>query len=238
MNYELFKNRLLDLLFPIECISCGREDVWLCHDCLLKLPLGKNSECFFCGKANPLGFTCPGCAVEHHLDGVFVCADYSNQVVSELIKKLKYSFARELGEVLGEIAEHYFKKIAAEERLKKINLSKFIITPIPLHKKRYNWRGFNQAEIIARQLADKLSLEYEDLLVRVKNNPPQARLGGAERKNNITNCFAAADKNLISGKKIILIDDVATTGSTLDEAAGILMSAGADKVWGLVIGKG
>jgi len=232
-----FKNKLLNIIFPVECISCGKEDVYLCHDCLLKMPLGKNMDCFFCGKGNPPGRTCPGCAVEHHLDGVFVCADYSDRAINELIKKLKYSFARELGGTLGEIAVRYLQKLRAEERLKKINLRNFIIAPIPLHKKRFNWRGFNQAELIARYVAKNLNLEYQDLLIRVKNNTPQAKLGGAERKNNIAGCFALAGKN-VAGKKIILIDDVATTGSTLDEAAGVLQAAGADKVWGLVIGKG
>jgi len=232
-----FKNKLLNILFPVECISCGKEDVYLCTDCLLKIPLGKNMDCFFCGKNSPPGRTCPGCAVEHHLDGVFVCADYSDRAINELIKKLKYSFARELGAVLGEIAVRYLRKLSAENKLKKINLQKYIITPIPLHKKRYNWRGFNQAELIARHIAANLNLPYQDLLIRVKNNAPQVKLGGAERQNNITGCFAAVEKNL-AGKKIILVDDVATTGSTLDEAAGVLMSAGADKVWGLVVGKG
>jgi ComF family protein len=237
MCFTALKHKFLDLLFPVECAGCGKEDVWLCQDCLLKLPLGRNMDCFFCGKDNPPGSTCPGCAVEHHLDGVFVCADYSNRTVSELIKKLKYSFAREIGGVLGKIAVRYFNKLTAEEKLKKINLSKFIIAPIPLHQKRYNWRGFNQAEIIAKHLAENFNLEYQDLLIRTKHKTPQARLGGAERRENITDCFSLGEKN-VAGKKIILVDDVATTGSTLDEAAGVLKLAGADKVWGLVIGKG
>ncbi len=232
-----FKNKFLNILFPIECVSCGREDVWLCDDCLLKLKLGRNDDCFFCGKINPPGSTCPACAAANNLDGVFVCADYSDRIVNELIKKLKYSFARELGEVLGEIACRYLAKLAVEEKLKKINLAKFIVSPIPLHRKRYNWRGFNQAEIIAGHFARKFNLTYQDSLVRVKHNTPQARLSGEERKGNIRGCFAATGENL-AGKKILLIDDVATTGSTLNEAAGALKSAGAAKVWGLVIAKG
>ncbi|MDD4901774.1 MAG: ComF family protein [Patescibacteria group bacterium] len=237
MDDKTIKSKLLNLLFPVECAGCGKEDVWLCPDCLLKLPLGRNTACFFCGKDNSFGSTCPACAANYNLDGVFVCADYSDRVVNELIKKLKYSFARELGEVLAAIAGRYLEKLAAEEKLKNINLRKFIVTPIPLHRKRYNWRGFNQAEIIANHFAKRASLACQDTLIRVKHKMPQAKLDGAARRQNITGCFAPSGENL-SGKKILLVDDVATTGSTLNEAAGILKSAGAGKVWGLVIAKG
>jgi competence protein ComFC len=231
-----FDRKLLNLLFPIECSGCGKEDVWLCHDCLLKLPLGRNTECFFCGKINSQGSTCPACAANYALDGVFVCANYNDHVIGELIKKLKYSFARELGEVMAEIAERLLKKLSAESRLGKIKLDKFIVTPIPLHQQRYNWRGFNQSELIARDLSRRLGLAYQDTLIRIKNKTPQAKLDGAERRQNIIGCFST--KENLAGKKIILLDDVATTGSTLNEAAGVLKSAGAAKVWGLVIAKG
>jgi competence protein ComFC len=237
MDFAFLKNKLLNLLFPIDCAGCGKEDVWLCNDCLLKLPFGRNADCFFCGKTDPPGFTCDSCAANHFLDGVFVCADYDNKIMAELIKKLKYYFARELGEVLGEIAVHYFKKISAEEKFGKINLQKFTVMPIPLHKKRQNWRGFNQAEIIAQHFAQRLDLPYQDELIRVKHKTPQAKLGGVERQKNIKDCFSFRGENL-NGKNILLLDDVATTGSTLEEAARILKSASAGKVWGLVIAKG
>lgn len=108
MAFEFFRHKLLDLFFPIDCIACGREDVWLCPDCRRKLPLGRQEFCFFCGQNQPLGKTCPACAASHCLDGVFVCADYDNKIIAELVKKLKYSFAAELGAVLGEIACAYF----------------------------------------------------------------------------------------------------------------------------------
>jgi competence protein ComFC len=236
-SIEKLKKKTLDLLFPIECAGCGKEDVWLCEDCLLKLKLGRNSGCFFCEKNNPPGTSCPACAANHYLDGVFVCADYTDRIVGELIRKLKYSFARELGEVLGEIACRYLEKLAGEEKLKKINLRKFIVMPIPLHRRRYNWRGFNQAEMIAGHFARRAKLPYRDALQRIRYKTPQARLDGAARRENIIGSFAVSEENL-AGKKFLLIDDVATTGSTLDEAAKILKSAGAAKVWGLVIAKG
>jgi competence protein ComFC len=233
MTLELFKRKLLNVLFPIDCAGCGKEDVWLCGDCLLKLPLGRYENCLFCGKESRGGKTCPECASVHNLDGIFVCADYDDKIISDLIKKLKYSFARELGEVLGEIAGRFFEKAERPE----FNLPSFTVIPVPLHKKRLNWRGFNQAEIIARYLAEKFGLPFSGYLLRIKYQKPQAKLGEAERKENIKGCFAWSGKNPC-GKNILLIDDVATTGSTLDEAAGVLKTAGSKKVWGLVIAKG
>jgi ComF family protein len=237
MSYDLLKFKLLNILFPIECAGCGKEDTWLCPDCLSKLPFAKNSACFFCGKENDSGATCPVCAANHNLDGVFVSAEYSDRIVGQLIKKLKYSFARELGDTLGEIICRSWTKIAEEEKLRGLVWPDFIVMPIPLHKKRFNWRGFNQSAVIAKHFADRFGLTYEDLLIRTKYKTPQAKLDGAQRKNNIIGCFTV-DSKKISGKNILLIDDVATTGSTLDEAAKTLKSAGASKVWGVVAAKG
>jgi ComF family protein len=204
---------------------------------LLKLPLNREENCFWCGQPNLLGKTCASCAADYQLDGVFVCADYTDRVIGDLIKKLKYSFARELGKTLAKIAELYLKKTLDSGRTEKINLANFTVVPIPLHKKRYNWRGFNQAEIIAGFLAAKLNLPVSTGLIRVKHRPPQAKLDGAARRENIKDCFRCSDPALAE-KNILLIDDVATTGSTLNEAAGALKAAGAKKILALVIAKG
>jgi competence protein ComFC len=236
MSCNSFKLRLLNILFPIECAGCGQEDTWLCQDCLLKLPLAKNSTCFFCEKENSSGATCPACAANHDLDGVFVGTEYSNRVVGQLIRKLKYSFARELGETLGEIACLSWAKMVTAEKFHGLAWQNFIVTPIPLHQKRFNWRGFNQSAMIGEFFAGRFKLEYQELLLRTKYKTPQAKLGGAERKNNIDGCFAADGE--IKWKNILLVDDVATTGSTLNEAAKTLKAAGANQVWALVIAKG
>lgn len=237
MKDEFFKHKLLNLLFPIDCIGCGREDYWLCPDCLSTLSLGQNEKCIFCGRESLSGKTCLNCAASHSLDGVFICGDYENKIISSLIKKLKYSFARELGEVFGEIAALFFKKIIAEGKFSQSSLADWMVAPIPLHKKRFNWRGFNQAEIIAGYFADEFGLPISPSLIRIKHKQPQARLSGFERFENIKNCFAWTGEDL-NKKNILLIDDVATTGSTLNEAAGALKHAGAGKIFGLVIAKG
>jgi competence protein ComFC len=237
MNSKILKKNILNFLFPIDCAGCGREDAWLCEDCLSTLPLGRNEKCIFCGSESPLGRTCAACAASHSLDGVFVCADYENKIISTLIKKLKYSFARELGDVLGEIAVRFLKKSILEEKISKAPFTDWQVLPVPLHKKRLNWRGFNQAEIIATYFAGQFGLEISQELARSKYKKPQARLSGLERQENIKDCFAWIGADL-NKKNILLIDDVATTGSTLNEAGKTLKRAGAGKVFGLVIAKG
>jgi len=155
MFCELFKRKILNILFPIECVGCGREDVYLCQDCLLKMPLGKIWIAFSAEKAIRPAALARVAPLKHHLDGVFVCADYSDRAINELIKKLKYSFARELGAVLARNRRRLFAEIARGRKIEKNKFANYIIAPIPLHKKRFNWRGFNQAELIARHIAQK-----------------------------------------------------------------------------------
>ncbi len=113
-----------------------------------------------------------------------------------------------------------------------------LLLPVPLHKRRQRWRGFNQAEIIARPLAEYFGLDLSlELLVRRRYTRPQAKLEPAQRRQSIKNSFVCRRQNL-AGKVILLIDDVATTGATLAECARILKSAGAKKVCGLVVARG
>jgi len=231
------KEGLLNFIFPIECLGCGKEDVWLCEACKLKIPINEIAYCLFCRQINLIGKTCQGCAVNHFLDGIFIISDYDDKKISLLIKSLKYNFIKNLGEILGDLAVVFLKKIMANISPNDFNFKNCLIIPLPLHKKRYNWRGFNQAEIIAVQIAIKLNLKLSDGLIKIKANKPQAKLNEKERLQNNKNCFTWTLENL-SGKNILLVDDVATTGATLDEAARILKNNGAKKVWGLVIAKG
>ena len=110
--------------------------------------------------------------------------------------------------------------------------------PISLHKKRKRWRGFNQAEIIARELKNYFDIDMStEKLIRIKHKKAQAKLGEEERKNNIKNCFGWQGDRL-NKRNIILVDDVVTTGSTLNECAKVLKENGAGEVWGLVVAKG
>ncbi len=214
------KNFILNILFPVECLGCSRDDYWLCEDCQKKLKYNQN---YFIEKS---AFSC--------LDGAFVVFDYNNKLVEKLIKNFKYKFIKDIGDTLGSLASSFL-----ENKQDKINLNNIIIIPVPLHKKRLNWRGFNQAEEVAKIIANNINhpfLNTQDL-VKIKNTQPQAKLDRELRKINIKNSFSWQGKNL-KGKTILLIDDVMTTGSTLDECAYTLKNAGALRVYSLVIAHG
>ena len=132
------------------------------------------------------------------------------------------------------------------EDIKKKDLKKFILMPIPLHQKRLRWRGFNQAELLAQVINQKLNIPViNNLLVRIKNNTPQAKIKKAfQRRQNIHDVFEIKDvpceaKNVFNFKKkiIILVDDISTTSATLGEAARTLNVLKPKQIWGLVLTK-
>ena len=250
---------VVDLLFPIECIACGKNGVWLCKNCFKKIRINHLQHCPQCKNKNQFGQFCPQCKKEYAIDGVWVAGNYKDKALSQLIKILKYRFAEEIAKILGNFLSIFLQNLINKNRLKGIDLNtkiswqKFekikeapeilfnfdnsLIIPIPLHKKRMLWRGFNQAEKIAKIVAKNFNLQMSDKLIRVKYKKPQAKLGKMQRKENIRGCFKWLGNNL-NKQNIILIDDVATTCSTLNECAKILKKADAGKIYGLVVAKG
>ncbi len=230
------KNGVLDVLFPIECLSCGREGEWFCNDCIRKLRPLTDHGCIFCGNNNLSGATCKNCRKTHSLDGVFSAGNYDQKELADAIKKFKYSLITSLADPLSE----FIVKTIKDHRL-SFDSGLFSgarsICAIPLHHKRLKWRGFNQSELVAENLIKKTEWKRLDGLKRTKNNRPQAKIGESERMDNLRGCFSYGGESL-QGRKIILIDDVATTGATLESAAKTLKDFGAASVWGLTIAKG
>lgn len=118
-----------------------------------------------------------------------------------------------------------------------LNFNNLLLIPVPLHKQRFRWRGFNQSELIAKNIANILNLElsYSDL-TRIKNTRPQAKTNKAGRMKNIKNSFIWNGPRL-NQRNVLLLDDVATTGTTMNECAKVLKQAGANEIWGLAIAK-
>lgn len=111
-----------------------------------------------------------------------------------------------------------------------------LMVPIPLHTQRERIRGFNQSALVARKISQALGISYGmDILVRARNTKPQISLRRSERLQNIQGAFVVRNPELVRGKRIILFDDVATSGATIEEAAKTLKSAGAKKVWAVTI---
>ena len=118
-------------------------------------------------------------------------------------------------------------------------LSDFILIPVPLDKKRLKWRGFNQAEEVGKELYKFFNIPLiSDCLIKIKQNLPQIELSGKQREENTKGVFSVKTKELINGKKIVLVDDIYTTGSTMEECAKVLKTVGAKEVLGIVVARG
>lgn len=237
----LLKDFILDLLFPIECLGCGKEKVWLCEDCLEKISLNKSFRCPVCQNFTKLGETCSGCQDKTNLNGVFVAGSYKDELLQKSIRCFKYNYISDLAKPLGGILVRFLTKIKTSGFFivpnVLINYKNSLIVPVPLHKKRLRSRGFNQAELLAIEVSDYLELKIIFPLERKYFTKPQVNLTKKYRQENIKGVFSCSDKEAIKDKKIILIDDVVTTASTLNECAKQLKLAGAREVWGLVLAR-
>jgi len=231
LNGNKAQNFLLDIFFPIECLGCGKEDVWLCEQCLATIPLNTSDECPRCHNFSQGSQTCLKCQRGYYLNGVLTASHYDHPIVRKLVTNLKYNYVKVLVEPLAQamVKQLRFRSGFLEEN--------WLMVPVPLHRKRLLERGFNQSELLASCLQKLTGMSWMAALRRRFWTPPQAELTGTDRLINIKGVFEA-DKKLIKNKKIILIDDVFTTGGTLNECAFALRQGGAKEVWGLVAARG
>lgn len=232
----------LDILYPSYCFSCQKflkteeKYPYLCLNCLEKIPLYSSFFCPICFKriSNQKLKKCSQHASKSFLDFLGAATDYQG-VVKELILAYKYQFAKEIAFSLAQILINYLKKAFPEP------LKDYLFLAIPLHPSRERWRGFNQSKEIAKILSGELKIEFlKDVLYRKKKTKPQVELKNfQERKENLSEAFWINPSKipLLQKKKIILIDDVFTSGATLQSAAKILKETGAKRVIGLVIAK-
>ncbi len=218
--------KLLDLFLPIECVNCQTEGVYLCDACFEKLKIN-NPEDSKILSANLKTL---------NLDAVWIAGNYEDPLLKKLIIKYKYNFLEPLHKPLSLFLKNFWKNylLSSSQIIDKNN---FLIIPIPLSKKRLKWRGFNQAELLAINFCFYFNYSLSLNLKKIKNRPPQVSLNEKEREKNLQSVFAFKDKRL-EEKNILLIDDVTTTGATLNEAAIILKKAGAKRVEALVLAKG
>jgi len=232
-------NFLLDLIFPKICLSCSQEGDFLCQNCLESIPLVEKFTCPVCGRLSLYGKTCENCRRKTALAGLINATSYKNPVVERAIKLLKYEYIKSLSQNLSVLLIKVIKNSYFLTNNFSEPLSSFLIIPVPLHRQKFLDRGFNQAELIAQKIAEEFDLKLRnDLLIKIKNTRSQTDLKETERKINIQGAFAVKNKKEIKGKIIFLVDDVFTTGSTLNEAARVLKVAGAKEIWGIALARG
>jgi ComF family protein len=212
------KEFILDLIFPKFCLGCKKEGNFLCEDCFSILEISTSHQKFK-GK---------------NLTDLYFPVNYENFLVKKLIQNFKYPpLIRELKKELALIIVSHFLLLD-----KRPNFSDFVLVPIPLSKKKLKWRGFNQAEEIAKELANFLKIPLiSDCLVKIKETKDQVELSEKERRENVKGAFFVKNRGEIFGRNILLIDDVFTTGATMEEAARVLKEAGAKKIVGIVVAK-
>ena len=252
--FSKIKHFIFDLVFPKNCIGCGEEGDWICEKCLCSIDIIKEPFCPECRKPTMIGEFCEDCSVrggQRPLDGIFICANFGDGVLREMIHQFKYNFIFDIGETLGKIVVGKLKHLSTETlKQENKNIPQFdLIIPVPLYKKRKKWRGFNQAEILGRVICRDLIYQIPDeqnpvfnknILIKKKNTIQQAELNREERLRNLEGVFVVETQNFVSlrEKNILLVDDITTTGSTLEECARVLKESGAKNVWGIVLAKG
>lgn len=228
------KTFLLNFLFPIECLGCEAPDTYLCSECLDKTPKISLPFCFLCNTQGGAEGICERCRKDSPLDGIFAATLYSDTIIGQAIHALKFQYVESMAPVLSQVLIAELKKTSL---LKKLQHT--IILPLPLHRKRYRERGFNQSYLIAKSIAEALHGTVNcSALVRVAATLQQARLDRQERSVNIKGAFVVKDATVIAGKSVVIVDDVITTGVTMTEAALMLKQAGATAVYGIALAHG
>lgn len=234
------KNFLLELFFPSFCFGCKKEGFYLCGDCKSTLEISEYNYCL-CGK-NPLRLPsdsrgkCSRCQ-DNSLTGLYSALPYKEKALTRaLIYHFKYDpYVKDLAKTLAAVVlEHLALAGNLQEEIWKDS----ILVPMPLFLKREKDRGYNQSEALSEELSKALTVPMiTNALVKTKATAEQMKLSAKERQENVKGAFEIKNPTSIAGKKVFLVDDVYTTGSTMQECARVLRAAGAKKVWGIAIAR-
>lgn len=223
---------LPDLLYPRTCINCHYLGSYLCPDCLKKLIYVQQQLCFHCRRPSLYGFTHPQCKKQSAIDGGMSILHYDN-IMKRIMHQFKYRLATSvLDEFFNSI--NWFEQYVFYKRL----VENAYLLPIPLHHERFLARGFNQALLIAQKINTYLRFPMGDFLVRCSNTKPQAYIRDKKlRRKNLQSAFKLS-KTPNNDIPVILIDDILTTGATLQAAAQVLKASGIKKVYAFTLARG
>jgi len=219
----------LDALFPPRCVGCGKQGAFLCAGCREAMPRALPPRCPLCWQPEPRGEECGRCGRSRPAFAGARSLYLFEGPVREAVHALKYNHLSALARPMGELMASYLK---VEE------LPVDLVVPVPLFGRRQRVRGYNQSALLARELARLNGLPLAERgLSRRRDTPPQARSVDAEaRRRNVAGAFAA-DGSRVEGRRVLLIDDVMTTGATLDACAQAMHQGGAASVWALTFAR-
>jgi len=204
-----------ELLFPKRCLFCQKRGVLLCVDCQELLDVARQHR-----------------HDRHHkyLADVYAACSYENKFAQKIIHRLKYKpFSRELSLSLARLITNHCEFIQ-----QVFDPGEFVLAYVPLAKRRLRWRGFNQAELIAKDLGKIWQISVAaDCLKRIRETQNQAELSQPQRRENVKGAFVCTDNSPFKNKSVLLVDDVATTCATMEECARVLLKNGARQVIGV-----
>lgn len=232
------KEELLDLIFPKTCFGCKKRlspiaEIYICPLCLNKICKLQPPFCKTCGRpVEPLSERCPDCTGQNFYFSRGFTSNLYEGLIKDCIHNFKYNSYTYLGGTLAFFMADFAKRYIDIDKIDAI-------ASIPLHWQRKRDRGFNQSAILAEILSKNFRIPYTSTgLSRIKSIQPQVELPRKERISNVLDVFKVKNPKKILDKRILLIDDVFTTGATFNECSRVLMECGAKDVWVFSLARG
>ena len=228
LHWCSLRTHFLDFLFPPHCVGCRRVGAWLCAECLSQVPRVEPPFCTRCGDVVVAGGLCVRCRTSPLQIECIRSVVYSEGVLREAIHQFKYCDLTALVGPLGDLMAAYWVQHP---------MPVDVVVPVPLHAARLRERGYNQAALLSREMARRVGLVvHERTLVRQRATVPQVELDARQRKENVHAAFRCSGNDL-AGKRVLLVDDVCTTGATLEACAVALHEGGARGVQALTLAR-
>ena len=218
----------MDWLFPATCAGCEKPGMRWCASCQRQVSLLGPSVCPRCGNPQPDAAVCQGCKAEPPLYQSLASWAVYGGPLRQAIHRLKYNHDLGLGDIFS---RHLIGYLAGR------GWSVDLVLPVPISPKRLKERGYNQAGLLAQPLARAYGIHYEPKgLKKIKETIYQVGLSHTQRQKNVAGAFTAV-KAIVNGAKVLVVDDVTTTGATMEACTQALLDAGADGVWGLTLAR-
>lgn len=232
---------VVNLVFPPLCPVCKtrldrkEQDLIICHTCRTAIRPVSPPVCPRCGLPVPAGdgegYLCGSCLQERWYFDIHRTSGLYEGVLKEAIHRFKYGGVFPLAKAFGDLLQPTLKTLCQD-------YSVDVMIPVPLHIRRLRERGFNQALLLIKELNKRFGIPYEErILKKVTDTPVQSALKKNERRKNLRGAFEVQDQAAIAGKAVVLVDDVYTTGATVNECSRALLKAGAARVAVLTVAR-
>jgi ComF family protein len=214
-----------ETLWPRRCAGCGLRGLWLCEECYRRLPVWTPPWCERCGVPVSIGCRCGD--LPPMIDAARSVGQYSGWLNTS-VRQLKYGQEPARAAHLGPMMARAISDLAPVD----------LLAPVPLHRRRFNERGYNQSDLLAEAIAHETGIPVaSSAFRRVSNTPHQTSLSAQERRLNLRGAFEITEPATISGQYVLIVDDVFTTGSTTAEFASVLRRAGARWIGVVTVGR-